>query len=151
MIIHLGDITIDNLKEIIDLDPNLNHATPTIYSLAQYALFDHSKSFINSILLDDIIIGFAMVLLNKNDKLYLHRFMIDKKYQGCGYGFIALNLIVEKALQHFNTNTIYVSTGNPIAEHIYIKYGFVLTGKTVFYDTIIGTVSGKELIYTHTI
>jgi ribosomal protein S18 acetylase RimI-like enzyme len=149
MSIHLGDITIDNLKEIIDLDPNLNHATPTIYSLAQYALFDHSKSFINSILLDDVIIGFAMVLLEKDDKLHLQRFMIDKKYQGCGHGFIALNLVVKKGLQYFNANTMYVSTGNPIAEHIYIKYGFIPTDKTIYYDTVIGSVSGRELIYTH--
>ena len=72
----------------------------------------------------------------KNENFYeLCRFMIDRKYQGQGYGKQALSLIIEEMKNRFNCNEIYLSTDpeNVRAKHVYEKFGFVSTGE-IWYD-----------------
>lgn len=63
----------------------------------------------------------------------LCRFMIDRRYQGKGYGKEALDVIVSEMKKEFSCNEIYLSTEpeNVRAKHIYEKAGFVSTGKIV--------------------
>ena len=68
------------------------------------------------------------------EKYYeLCRFMIDRKYQGKGYGKEALQLIINDMKNEFHCNEIYLSVDpeNVKAKHIYQQFGFYSTGKVV--------------------
>ena len=84
---------------------------------------------------DGKIVGFAMFAFeldsaDPNDRYWLWRFMIDKKSQGKGYGFAAL----DKIIQYFKNNRadhILLSTKetNAAALSLYRKYQFKETGE----------------------
>ncbi|WP_245863965.1 GNAT family N-acetyltransferase [Paenibacillus donghaensis] len=61
----------------------------------------------------------------------LCRFMIDRKFQGKGYGKQALSLIIEEMKNRFGCKEIHLSTGpeNTRGKHIYENLGFVSTGE----------------------
>ena len=80
MSIKLGEVDLSNFLEVISLNPDSDHVAPNVYSIAQFALLDKENAFINTILLEDKIIGFTMVTIN-NDKLELKRLMIDINFQ----------------------------------------------------------------------
>ncbi len=76
------------------------------------------------------MVGFVMYTLdNENNELYLCRFMIDKRYQGQGYGTAALKELKELALNMEGVEKITLSTNPENASGIrfYEKNGFVDT------------------------
>lgn len=80
------------------------------------------------------IIGFAMYGYCEEDNFYeLCRLMIDKKYQGYGYGTRAIKMILEEMKNIKNCKEVYLSTDseNIKGKHIYKKIGFVNTGKKI--------------------
>lgn len=62
-------------------------------------------------------------------KLWLDRFMIDKHYQGKGYGKQAMRLIMKKLLEDYHTNEIHLSVhdDNFSAISLYEKLEFTFT------------------------
>ncbi len=84
------------------------------------------------IYIHDELIGFAM---HGKDRLlfftqvWLDRFMIDKKYQGKGYGKKSMNLILQKMYDDYNCKKIYLSVheDNYPAIELYEKLGFTKT------------------------
>lgn len=83
---------------------------------------------------EGVLIGFTMYGWGEEEEFYeLCRFMIDRRYQGKGYGKEALDLIVSEMKKEFLCSEIYLSTepDNVRAKHIYEKAGFVSTGKIV--------------------
>ena len=127
--INLREITETNLISIIDLDVSENQndlVAPNAVSIAQG---HYSKSaWFKGIFNDDVAIGFVMLdLITEENKCFLWRFMIDKKYQGKGYGKIALTQVIEyvKSFKVFdNIGTSYVATDNS-AEGFYKNFGFI--------------------------
>lgn len=83
----------------------------------------------------DQLIGFAMYGEFKNEgekgRVWLDRFLIDKKYQGCGYGEAALELLIMILFNEYSCTKIYLSLyeENKRAIHIYQKYGFCFIGE----------------------
>ena len=61
------------------------------------------------------------------------RVMIDARYQGKGYGFAALTLLVEQILVQPGCQGIELSyePSNQVAERLYAKIGFQPTGRLV--------------------
>ncbi len=85
---------------------------------------------------DDNLIGFAMHGESKIlflTQVWLDRFMIDKKYQGKGYGKKSMELILEKMYEDYNCKKIHLSVheDNSFAIKLYQKLGFA---KTIFKD-----------------
>lgn len=82
----------------------------------------------------ELLIGFAMYGFKKklfgDRQLWIDHFIIDKNYQGKGYGKEAFLLLLElvKSNKH---NEIFLSVHrkNYSAIHVYEKYGFVFIGK----------------------
>lgn len=75
-------------------------------------------------------IGFFMYGMNSEGYLYLDRFMIDWKYQGRGYGKIALYLILDELHRQFkNVKTVCLSVceSNSRAIAFYKRAGFKMT------------------------
>ena len=127
--INLRDITEKNLKSIIDLnvtEHQKDQVAPNSVSIAQG---HYSKSaWFKGIFNDDIAVGFVMLdLIKEENKCFLWRFMIDKKYQGKGFGKIALTQVIDyvKSFKVFKEiKTSYVPADNG-AEGFYKNFGFI--------------------------
>lgn len=138
----LVDITKDNWEKVIFLTTN----TENSHTICEEFVASNAYSILQSFYEDDWIIkaiehkgeliGFAMYGYCEERNFYeLCRFMIDRKYQGQGYGTQALSLIVEEMKNKYDCNEIYLSTEpeNARAKHVYEKFGFVSTGE-IWYD-----------------
>jgi len=127
--INLRDITKKNLISIIDLDVSKHQKDQVASNAVSIAQGHYSKTaWFKGIFNDDIAVGFVMLdLIIEENKCFLWRFMIDKKYQGKGYGKIALSQVIEyvKSFKVFdNIGTSYVATDNS-AEGFYKNFGFI--------------------------
>ena len=129
--INLRDITEANLISIIDLNVREDQKSQVASNAISIAQGNYSKSaWFKGIFNNDIPIGFVMLNLNmKENECYLWRYMIDEKYQGSGYGKIALTQVIDwvRSLEAFEEiRTSYVPTKNG-ADGFYKKFGFVET------------------------
>ncbi len=127
--INLGDITKRNLISIIDLEVSENQKDQVASNAVSIAQGHYSKSaWFKGIFNDGIAVGFVMLdLVIEENKCFLWRFMIDEKYQGKGYGKIALTQVIDyvKSLKVIdNIKTSYVPTENG-AEGFYKNFGFI--------------------------
>lgn len=84
---------------------------------------------------DNILIGFAMYGCfkedGKEDRIWLDRFLIDKRFQGRGYGKPTLKLLIERLVNEYNCNKIYLSIydDNINAIKLYEDLGFKFNGE----------------------
>lgn len=64
-------------------------------------------------------------------RLWLDRLLIDRRYQGNGYGSAALSGLVQLLIQEYDCKKIYLSVimGNGTAIRLYQKFGFHFNGK----------------------
>ena len=127
--INLREITKANLISIIDLDVKENQrdqVAPNAVSIAQ-GHYSNSAWF-KGIFNNNLAVGFVMLdLSTKENKWFLWRFMIDKKYQGKGYGKIALTQVIDyvkslKVYEEIKTSYVPVENG---AEGFYKSFGFM--------------------------
>lgn len=134
----LDDITKENWEKVIFLTTNADNrhtlgeefVASNAYSILES--FYEGQWIIKSIVHEGELIGFTMYGLCEERNFYeLCRLMIDRKYQGKGYGTQALSLIAEEMKKQFGCNEIYLSTDpeNARGKHIYEKFGFVNTGE----------------------
>lgn len=80
-------------------------------------------------------VGFAMAGFfpeeGERGRAWLDRFLIDRRFQGIGYGRAALRLLMNSILQEFVCREIYLSfvPENGRAQRLYESEGFRLTGE----------------------
>jgi len=133
--INLKEITKANLISIIDLDVSEHQKDQVAPNAVSIAQVHYSKSaWFKGIFNDDIAVGFVMLDLKIEKNIcFLWRFMIDKNYQGKGYGKIALTQVINyvKSLKMFDKIiTSYVPTNNS-AEGFYKDFGFIKSKKVI--------------------
>ena len=127
--IYLREITGKNLKSIIDLnvkDDQKDYVASNSVSIAQ-GHYSNSAWF-KGIFNDDRPVGFVMLDLKIEKNIcFLWRFMIDKNYQGKGYGKIALTQVIDyvRSLNLYtDIKTSYVPAENG-AGGFYKNFGFI--------------------------
>ena len=104
-----------------------------IRSLAQaYVYYNQCTPF--GIYSNDTIVGYVMVIYDYDEETYnIWHMMIDEKYQGKGYGSIAIKLCIDyiksKPFGQSNNVILTCNIDNSIAIHIYEKIGFKDTGE----------------------
>lgn len=104
-----------------------------IRSLAQaYVYYNQCTPF--GIYSNDTILGYVMVIYDYDEETYnIWHMMIDEKYQGKGYGSIAIKLCIDyiKSKPFGSSNDVILTCNidNSIAIHIYEKIGFKDTGE----------------------
>jgi len=141
--ITLKKITRLNLRAILELDVKQEQKSLVASNAVSIAeAYFNKDAWFRAIYADSQPIGFVMIsdtsLKYKNNpkhipSYFLWRFMIDKKYQGKGYGKEAMNLIINhvktrpKAVEFLLSHS--KSDGN--AGLFYKKYGFEYTGKEI--------------------
>tara|TARA_B100000579_G_scaffold70050_1_gene53085 strand:+ start:369 stop:824 length:456 start_codon:yes stop_codon:yes gene_type:complete len=127
--INLKEITSKNLKSIIDLnvkDDQKDYVASNSVSIAQ-GHYSNSAWF-KGIFNDNRPVGFVMLdLIKEEHKCFLWRFMIDHKYQGKGFGKIALTQVID-FVRSLNLYT-YIATSYVPAENgaggFYKNFGFI--------------------------
>lgn len=85
---------------------------------------------------DDVMIGFIMYSLDENDNSStIHRFMVDKRFQGNGYGKAALRHAIDLLEGTLDCKEIWISEApeNYVAKKLYSSLGFEFTGE-IEYD-----------------
>jgi diamine N-acetyltransferase len=130
--IRLVELDVSNYRDILRLkvaEHQEGLVANNAISLAQ-ALF-HTQAWYRGIYRGDTPVGFVMLDLDlEKPEYYLWRFMIEEKFQGHGYGFKAMELVIEyvKGLPHATEILLgYVpQDGNP--KGFYQKLGFKETG-----------------------
>ncbi|HIU28229.1 MAG TPA: GNAT family N-acetyltransferase [Candidatus Fimisoma avicola] len=135
--IHLSDITKDNLISVTDLqmeDSQAGYVEDNLFSIAECYLYNE---FIpKAIYDDDLLIGFVLYYFVEGDPdyVFLHRIMIDKRFQGKGYGVRSIDACVKQFKEEFPSIgfvELIHYPNNSRAAAVYEKAGFHLTGGSV--------------------
>ena len=127
--INLREITSKNLKSIIDLNVKEDQKDYVASNSVSIAQGHYSKSaWFKGIFNDDRPVGFVMLdLIEEENKCFLWRFMIDRKYQGKGFGKIALTQVID-FVRSLNLYT-YIATSYVPAKNgaggFYKNFGFI--------------------------
>ncbi|SCG83691.1 diamine N-acetyltransferase [Proteiniborus sp. DW1] len=143
--ITLEKITWDNWEECIRLrvkDEQDDFIASNMYSLAQSyvaLLNDELPPMTYAICEDSKVIGFVMMYHDtaeesdySEESYGICRFMIDRKFQGKGYGKKAFAKVLEliRTFPQGNAVSVYLSyhPKNEVAQKLYASFGFVETG-----------------------
>lgn len=85
---------------------------------------------------DEQLIGFSMYgyfwQYLPFGRVWLDRLLIDRSFQGLGYGGRVLPILIEKLRHEYHRKKIYLSVvkENQNAIHLYEKFGFCFNGET---------------------
>jgi diamine N-acetyltransferase len=145
--ITLKNITKNNFYYIIELNSGKDneYVASNSYTIIE-AFFNKKIKYVKAIYLDNEPIGLIWFdPINKNE-MFVHRFMIDKKYQGKGYGSISFNLSLKYFINKYKPNKLIISSKNQIALNLYKKFGFVDTGKIEYEENVLEVLT-KDIIY----
>lgn len=143
--IKLQEITFNNFNECIKLEPHeeqKNFVAPNLFSLAEaYVALSNNEGIPMpyAIYDNDTMVGFTMLLFNEADEsnkentYWVCRFMIDKNYQGKGYGKQAMAKALEliRTFPKGKASEVRLSyePENIAAKTLYASFGFRETGE----------------------
>ncbi|MGD7045007.1 GNAT family N-acetyltransferase [Jeotgalibacillus proteolyticus] len=136
--LQLKPITKHNWEDTLNLtlhEEQKKSIAPNVYSLAQVQFLDMAVA--KGIYLDNKMIGFAMYGIDEDDgECWIYRLMIDRDYQGKGYGKQAVHLLIDEfeTIKAGHHQYIYISyePDNDGARFTYQRCGFIETD--VFVD-----------------
>lgn len=135
----------ENFLEVTKLELNTNqndYIESNSYSIAESKYY----TFWNPVALydGDILVGFGMYGKAEEDRVWLDRYMIDKNFQGRGYGKVFLNMFMGKLKEEYKCSEIYLSLykDNTAAVTLYKSFGFEFNGEL---DTLGELVMVKKL------
>ena len=126
----INEETVRTICKLSVTDAQQVFVAPNAVSIAQ-AHFS-PQAWFRAIYADETPVGFVM-LREDPDKLqyFLWRMMIDSRYQGNGYGRLAMLLVIERVKTRPNATQLLTSVvqepGGP--QRFYEGLGFKLTGK----------------------
>jgi len=133
--IDLTTVTEDNWLDVADLsvtEKQRNFVAPAIGILARGYVYRDCSARIYVIENDGTIVGTALVREFTDEPLGydLQQFMIDRRYQGKGYGSAALGLILDELRKekHYDHVEVCVKKEDAEAIRVYEKNGFVDSG-----------------------
>ena len=146
--IHLERITYENFDDVFDLKVKQEQypfVASNLYSVAEayVTLVNGGQVFPFAICDDDKLVGFIQLGYGENadqdgvsvekDNYEIWRFMIDKRYQGRGYGREALRLALEfiRTWPCGKAEYCWISyePENEAAKKLYAAFGFEETGE----------------------
>ncbi len=144
MSIELRPITKDNFGSIINLEVSqdqVNFVASNLYSIAESKVYPECIPL--AIYANGTPVGFLMYAFDHKDASYwICRLMVDRYFQGKGYGRQAMQQILVEIKKRPNIDFVKLSINpyNQAAEKLYSDLGFVKTGETV---------EGEEVMCLH--
>lgn len=131
--IKFKEITCENFWEVIDLSVAENQeklVTSNAVSIAQSKV--QPECIPLAVYVDDEPVGFAMYCIDRDEGEYwIYRLMIDKRFQGRGYGKTAAKMLVELIQEDKSRHKIFlgVHLDGGASVHIYKSLGFEFDGQ----------------------
>lgn len=132
MVIRLVPIDKSNWEDAAQLqvrDDQADFITPNVWSIAESKFHEALKP--TAIFDGRRMVGFLMYGRDPQDNRYwLYRFMIDRRYQGRGYGAAALRVLIAQLQRIPGCAELNVGYDphNHAAERLYLRLGFEKTG-----------------------
>jgi diamine N-acetyltransferase len=132
--VNLREVTRETARQIMRLQVTPEQekfVAPNAISIAQ-AYFDREHAWFRAIYAGETPVGFLMLYDDpQKAEYFLWRFMIDARFQGLGYGWRAMELLVEHVRSRPGAKTLGVScvpeAGGPCP--FYERLGFRYTGE----------------------
>lgn len=131
--ITLRTITKENIWAILTLEVEESQkklVAANSISLAQAYVSPEAVPY--AIYQDETPVGFVMYCLDPDDDEYwIWRLMIDQRFQGQGYGYEAMKLVLEEIRKDSTKNKVFlgVEPDGVGSKKLYTKLGFLDTGK----------------------
>lgn len=138
--VSLQPITRDNWRNCIALKVRKNQegmVASNLYSLAEAFVTPSLRP--RGVYHGDSMVGFAMYGRDPDDGEYwIHRLMIDRRYQGHGFGKSALGEVLKDLAQAGDCTQVFISyePENTRARDLYLKAGFRETGRIIMGETV---------------
>ncbi len=135
MSIELRPVTKANFGSVLNLEVSheqVNFVASNLYSIAESKVYPECIPLV--IYANDTPVGFLMYAFdNKDDSYWICRLMIDRYFQGKGYGREAMQLVINEIQKRPNTDHVKlsISPSNQSAEKLYEQLGFKKTGEIV--------------------
>lgn len=135
MSVELREINMDNFRECIKLsvkDDQKKFVASNMYSLAEAKVDNVSNPY--AIYNGDVMVGFIMYDFDVDTKIgWITRLMVDQRYQGKGFGRVAMAQVVDKLKSISECKLLQTSfePSNSAAKTLYLSLGFHLTGEQV--------------------
>ena len=135
VVVTLQEVTRENLDDILDLkvtSEQENFIASNAVSIAE-AHFYPEVTWFRAIYADETPVGFVLLDDDPDNAYYaIWRFMIDARFQRCGFGKRALKLVVEYIKTRPGAKVLSTSCvpGEGSPEAFYKKLGFTPTGET---------------------
>lgn len=135
MSVELRPVTKANFGSVIDLEVSqdqVNFVASNLYSIAESKLYPECIPL--AIYANETPVGFLMYAFDNKDASYwICRLMIDRYFQGKGYGLEAMQQVVKEIRKRPNIDHVKLSINpyNLSAEKLYARLGFVKTGEIV--------------------
>ena len=133
--IRLVSVTEDNWLDIAALavqEHQRNFVAPAVGILARGYVYRDCNARVYAFENDGVIVGAALVREFTDEPLGydLQQFMIDARYQGRGYGTLALRLILDELRRenHYDHVEVCVKKDDAAAIRLYEKLGFADSG-----------------------
>lgn len=125
--ISIKNIDNSNWRDCIKLEVNKEQRPfiqSNLHSVAESKFETGMRSL--GIYKDNSMVGFASYILDEEGDMNLYKFMIDKHYQGKGYGKESLYLVMDIIKKEAKKKEVWLSLhpNNTVAIKLYDKYGF---------------------------
>ena len=142
--ITLQPVTAKNWRELIKLkvrDDQNHFVASNLFSIAEAQFGDDFEGHWDlhpfGIYDGETPVGFLMYgynFLHPTQQAFIQRLMVDEKYQGKGYGRVAMEKMLEifRADERIKTVGISYEPDNDAARKLYASLGFVETGRILF-------------------
>jgi diamine N-acetyltransferase len=133
--VELRPVTQANFGSVINLEVSqdqLNFVASNLYSIAESKVYPECIPLV--VYANDTVVGFLMYAFDNKDASYwVCRLMIDRYFQGKGYGMEAMRQIIQEIRKRPNIDLIKLSINpyNQSAEKLYTLLGFEKTGEMV--------------------
>ena len=139
-VVTLREITEDNRAAVEALavtEEQSHYVAGVAWSLAEAAEHPDAKPWYRAVYADDEPVGFVMIsdgITVDNPAYlgpyYLWRLLIDRRFQGNGYGTATLDLVIEHVRTRPDARVFLTShaVGPKSPVSFYLQYGFRLTG-----------------------
>ena len=133
--IELKPLTVDNFHDCINIkikDEQEGFCASNLYSIAE--AYVEPLAIPICIYANNEMIGFILYgPENSDDGMFMaiDRFMIDKRFQGKGYGKLAFAKLIETIRINYEYKEVYLSyvPENIVADKLYRSFGFIKTGE----------------------
>lgn len=145
MNLHICEVTAKNWRSVAALNVTAEQRQfieSNAFSLAE-SLFEENATSL-ALYDKETLVGYAMYgwYSEKNESIWLDRFMIDYNFQGNGYARQFLRLLISYLQQKYRCKKIYLSLhpNNKLAMKLYESFGFRLTGDIDDEGPVVGVV-----------